>query len=449
MNTLLRSPLPKIMCALALLAALLATSGPPAAAAPGTTAWQNGTFVVDTPNLVRRSDVVLGRANAAPAESMPLGNGALGAAVWAANGFTAQLNRTDTFPDRKSPGSAGDPGPVPDDQCGRLQRPARPVRRDAAPVRRRDDDDRVRSRGHPATRRRRHRRRPEHHADRPGQSVERPCRRPHVRRARSPRSPKPGWTTAATGASGRTFGSLAGVTAGGRNVVASAPNRPTAQVSFQPNTDGSFRVSSAAPTWTGGDSIATTNSVLNGATTRPQAEVRGAHLQWWHDYGQSAGLIKVTSADGTGDYIENLRTLYLYSRCRAEQGRAYPARRPASPTCSPSRRTGATGSRPATGSGTCACRSRRTCPPAYRAQRPGVPALYRDNLGAITTWTQQHMPGRQGICVPETMRFNGNGTYNGGIEQRLLRVDHRAELELARTSPPAPRSGCGSGSTTR
>jgi hypothetical protein len=35
---------------------------------------------------------------------MPLGNGTLGAAVWAANGFIARLNRIDTFPDRKSTG---------------------------------------------------------------------------------------------------------------------------------------------------------------------------------------------------------------------------------------------------------------------------------------------------------------------------------------------------------
>jgi len=75
-----------------------------ASAASGTTAWQNGAFMVDTPNLVRRSNIVLGRANPAPADSMALGNGQLGVAVWAANGFTAQLNRSDTFPDRKSPG---------------------------------------------------------------------------------------------------------------------------------------------------------------------------------------------------------------------------------------------------------------------------------------------------------------------------------------------------------
>ena len=41
---------------------------------------------------------------------MALGNGSLGVAVWAGNGFTAQLNRSDTFPDRKAPGQVVIPG---------------------------------------------------------------------------------------------------------------------------------------------------------------------------------------------------------------------------------------------------------------------------------------------------------------------------------------------------
>src|SRR5882672_2048012 len=80
-----------LSCALLVAAAGVATV-PAAVAATVTTAWQNGSFAVDTPNLVRRSDIVLGRANPAPAESMALGNGTLGVAVWAAGGFTAQLN---------------------------------------------------------------------------------------------------------------------------------------------------------------------------------------------------------------------------------------------------------------------------------------------------------------------------------------------------------------------
>jgi len=79
-------------------------------AATGTTAWRDGSFSVNVPNLVRRSDVVLRAPNAKPEQAMPLGNGVLGAAVWSAGGFTAQLNRSDTQPLRLSPGWLTIPG---------------------------------------------------------------------------------------------------------------------------------------------------------------------------------------------------------------------------------------------------------------------------------------------------------------------------------------------------
>jgi alpha-L-fucosidase 2 len=41
--------------------------------------------------------------------------------------------------------------------------------------------------------------------------------------------------------------------------------------------------------------------------------------------------------------------------------------------------------------------------------------LYRDGLPNIEKWTREHMAGRPGICVPETMRFNGPGyEYEAG-----------------------------------
>jgi hypothetical protein len=76
----------------------------PANAATATTAWQNGAFQLDRHAVVSRSNIVLAAPNSAATQSLPLGNGSLGAAVWAAGGLTAQLNRDDTFPDRKSPG---------------------------------------------------------------------------------------------------------------------------------------------------------------------------------------------------------------------------------------------------------------------------------------------------------------------------------------------------------
>ena len=74
------------------------------------TAWQNGAFHVDTQAVISRSDIVLGRPNLDRTEAMPLGNGRLGVAVWSADGFTAQLNRNDTLPDRLSSGQIVLPG---------------------------------------------------------------------------------------------------------------------------------------------------------------------------------------------------------------------------------------------------------------------------------------------------------------------------------------------------
>lgn len=89
-----------------------------ATATTPTTAWQNGAFNLDPLGVVSRDDIVMDKANTNPNTSMPLGNGALGVAAWGANGFTAQLNRSDTMPSRKSPGQVNIPGAVRDDAGG-------------------------------------------------------------------------------------------------------------------------------------------------------------------------------------------------------------------------------------------------------------------------------------------------------------------------------------------
>ena len=76
---------------------------------PGS-AWNKGVYEISRKGVVERSDIVLQRPNLLPAEAMPLGNGRLGVAVWAQEGFTAQLNRGDTFPLRLSPGQVVLPG---------------------------------------------------------------------------------------------------------------------------------------------------------------------------------------------------------------------------------------------------------------------------------------------------------------------------------------------------
>src|SRR6202012_5812164 len=88
----------------------VAVSIQPANAATVTTAWQNGSFSLTPSGFVSDSAVVPGAPTPATSQSLPLGNGSLGVAAWAASGFTAQLNRSDTMPDRKSPGQLNIPG---------------------------------------------------------------------------------------------------------------------------------------------------------------------------------------------------------------------------------------------------------------------------------------------------------------------------------------------------
>ena len=45
-------------------------------------------------------------------------------------------------------------------------------------------------------------------------------------------------------------------------------------------------------------------------------------------------------------------------------------------------------------------------------------SMYLNDLPAIESWTSAQMGGLAGACVPETMRFNGNGYYNGGTNSQ-------------------------------
>ncbi|WP_233625426.1 cellulose-binding domain-containing protein [Actinoplanes sp. ATCC 53533] len=384
------------------------TSAPPTGT---TTAWQNGKFVMDAAGVVRRSNIVLQRANTSASEFVPLGNGTLGAAAWAGNGFTAQLNRTDTFPDRRSPGwvvipglsrmtSAADFSGYLDPYDGTLHQSGGGmtmtayVRADAAQLV-------VDVTG----------------ADPAGAQTARvqlwSSRSPTATASGSVATLSQTWTdNTATGASGQTFGAMAGISAGGRNVTASTPDPRTAQVSFQPNSNGSFRVITVSPAWTGGDPIATTRSLLGTDLTRSAADLAASHLSWWHSYWSAAGLIKISSADGTGEYFENMRTLYLYNIAATNRGTL------------PGTQAGVADlfsfnqdSQPWYPAGYWFWNTRMMVQANLSAgafaQNTPVFNLYRTNVANIAAWTSAHFPGREGLCVPETMRFNGNGYYGG------------------------------------
>ncbi|HWE30594.1 MAG TPA: hypothetical protein VHB97_21455, partial [Polyangia bacterium] len=216
------------------------------------------------------------------------------------------------------------------------------------------------------------------------------------------------------GASGQTFGTLAGLTVAGRNVTATVVDPLTVQVAFQPNADGTFRVIVAAPNYTGGDAATAAKAALGSDITAASDTLRAGHLEWWHDYWGRVGLMKLTSTDGAADYMENIRTLYLYMAA-AERGGPYP------------------GSQAGLADLFAFLQDTQPWFPAgywFWNMRMQVAAnltsgagdlnapvfnLYLTNVMNLQMWTMMNMSGRAGICVPETMRFNGDGYWYGGV----------------------------------
>jgi hypothetical protein len=388
-------------------------STPKASAATVTTAWQNGAFSENTGGVVSRSDIVLGKPNTANSQSLPLGNGSLGVAAWAAGGFTAQLNRSDTMPYRLSPGQVQIPGlsamtsasnfsgaldlynGVLDESGGGMTMQAWvPAGKDELIVNV--------TGASPGTRQ---------------------TATLSLWSGRSPAAAASGaigslaqtWVdNSQSGSSGATFGAMAAITAGGQNVTASVVNSTQVQVSFNPNADGSFRVIIAAPSWTGGNPATTAANLIGGDTTAATSSLLSAQSSAWNTYWANSGLIETNSADGTAQYMENLRTIYLYAEAASMHSGAYP------------------GSQAGVADMFAYDQDKQDWYPAgywlwnLRGQIAAnlssgnfslnlpIFDMYLNDLPAIESWTSAQMGGKPGACVPETMRFNGNGYYNGG-----------------------------------
>ncbi|WP_141726408.1 hypothetical protein, partial [Actinacidiphila rubida] len=379
-----------------------------AAPAPATTAWQRGAFAVDPLGVVSRSDLVLGAPNSAPTASVPLGNGSLGVAAWAAGGFTAQLNRSDTMPDRKSPGQLTIPGlsviSHAADFSGRLDLTDGTLRESGGGMALKAWVDSGKD---------------ELIVDVTGAD-------PHVPQTaslslwqgRKPSAAASGalgtlaetWTdTGPQIPSGKTFGTMAAITAGGRDVAASVASPTQVTVAFAPHADGSFRVVVAAPGWTGGDAAATATATIGDDATAAERSLTVGQDRWWSRYWTHTGLVAMDSADGSAAYVENLRTLYLYEEAASMKQGIYP------------------GSQAGEADMFAWSRDQQTWQPSaywlwnlrtqiaanmssgnYQLNTP-VFDMYADDLPQIEAWTKQQMGGRPGICLPETMRFNGNG----------------------------------------
>jgi hypothetical protein len=384
-------------------------AGGAAGGAPTSNPW----ITFDAAGIVARSNIVLTKANTAPTQFMPIGNGALGAAVWAANGITAQLNRVDTFPQRKSPGQVTVPGLAKitgaSDFKGTLDlHDAQLVLSGGGMTAkvyvRADSDELVLD----VT-----------GAD-PSSSQTASVglwgsRNPQAAASGAIATLAESWSDSGLGSDASLkFGVLAAITAGGRNVKASATGK-TATVSFQPNADGSFRVICGSPRYDGSMAAAAVASALLGNDAQA-ASLDGSHTAWWHGYWSKVGLVKMTSSDGTADYIENLRTIYLYASASLFRGNYPGSHAGIADLFNFSQDTIAWY---AGGFWFWNLRMMVAANASSGAFDLNLPVyrLYLSNLSNIESWTMARMGNRVGICVPETMRFNGNGWYQSDGDQ--------------------------------
>jgi hypothetical protein len=381
-----------------------------AQAASSTTAWNDGVFNENTAGVVSRSDIVLQQPNLQDTEYLPLGNGSLGVAEWAAKGFTAQLNRSDTMPDRKSPGQVNIPGltamttaadftatldlynEVLDESGGGMTLKAWvPANSDELIV---DVTGANPASTQTAT--------------------------VSLWSGRNPTAATSGaigtlaetWVdnTAVTG-SGETFGSLAAITAGGQNVTASVVNPTEVQVSFNPNSNGDYRVVVGAPSWAGGNAATTAANLLGSIASTSESTLLATQSTWWHNFWANTGLIEMSSTDGSAQYLENIRTVELYTEAAAMRG-TYPGSQAGVVNMFDFDEDQQDWYPAGTWFWNLRTQIASNLSSGNFALNVPIFNLYLNNLSNLEAWTKAEMGGLPGICVPETMRFNGNGYQN-------------------------------------
>ncbi|WP_127356895.1 Ig-like domain-containing protein [Actinacidiphila soli] len=392
----------------ALAGLVIVNSGTAEGATGATTAWQHGALALDPAGVVSRSNIVLGSPNAAPTASMPLGNGSLGVAAWAAGGFTAQLNRSDTMPDRKSPGQLNIPGlsviSHAADFSGQL---------DLTDGVLRESGGGMSMKAWVATGK------DELIVDVAGANPDiAQTATVNLWSGRKPAAAVSGTvgTLAETWAdggppngSGKTFGSLAAITAGGEQVTATVAGPTQVKVSFKPHADGTFRVVVASPAWTGGDAATTAADLIGADATLGEPALISAQDRWWKGFWTHSGLVEMDSADGSAAYIENLRTLYLYEEAASMKKGIYPGSQAGEADMFAWNKDVQTWTPSAYWLWNLRTQiSANMSSGNYDLNTPTFD-MYANDLPQIEAWTKAAMGGLPGSCVPETMRFNGNG----------------------------------------
>ncbi|MBS2966994.1 putative Ig domain-containing protein, partial [Actinocrinis puniceicyclus] len=388
-------------------------SGTPAAAATVTTAWQNGVFSQNIGGVVSRSNIVLGKANTGATQFLPLGNGSLGVAEWAANGFTAQLNRSDTMPNRLSPGQVNIPGLSAmtsasnfvgylDLYNGVLHESGGGMTLTAWVASGKDELVVDVTGANP-------------NAQASASVSLWSGRTPAASASGAVASLAQSWSdNSQSGHSNQTFGAMAAITAGGRNVSASVVNSTSVRVSFTPNSDGSYRVIVVSPSWTGGNANSAASTLIGSDASAGESSLLASQSVWWNGYWAHSGLIEASSSDGSAQYMENLHTLYLYFEAGSMHSGQYPGSQAGLADLFNFNQDHQAWYPAGYWLWNLRGQIQANLDSGEFAQNLPIFDMYLNDLPAVESWTGAQMNGKPGACVPETMRFNGNGYYWGG-----------------------------------
>jgi hypothetical protein len=218
------------------------------------------------------------------------------------------------------------------------------------------------------------------------------------------------WTdTGRPGSSGETFGAMAAITAGGRDVAASVTDPLSVQVSFRPHADGSFRVVVASPRWpSGDDALATARAMLAGDAERDSRALENPLLHWWNDYWNHAGLMRLSSPDGAAQYLESIRTISLFAAA-AERGTVRPGSQAGVADLFDSAEDSHNWDPASYWGWNLRMLVTENLSAGTFANNDAYFAMYRNDLPTIEAWTASQFEGVIGACTAETMRFNGVG----------------------------------------
>lgn len=347
-----------------------------------------------TKQVVSRSNILLLRPNLEPSQSMPLGNGRMGAAVWSADGLTVQLNRDEADQRRRTTtritlhgltaltnshdyhGSLNLYDGVFIEQGGGIRATVAVLRQDVLAI---DVVGMVPDRVQTLT-------------------LALPAARTtHVSFAG-------GIGVIAEDVPGSRRGALMAVAAVGRSVSMRA-SADAMQVRLLPHRDGSFHLLVALPRWRSGSAAAAARRAILPLRRQPVEALLAPSRNWWHDFWGHADALQLHSADGVADYMEALRTIYLYTAAAEDRDR-YPSSHYGN------------GGLFAWSPGSDLSdywqfnlRMQVAANAGAGLTELNLPyfRLYRDNLASIRAWTIAKMDGRSGLCVPETMRIDGQG----------------------------------------